>query len=353
MQLERPTVLAEPLVSVPALAPGTVVDRYEVLGLLGIGGIARVYRARHRALASLHALKVLALDRPSLRERALQEGQVQASLRHPNLVAVTDIVECDGAPALVLEYVAGPSLDQLLAARRLNLSEVDQLARGILRGVAFAHANGVVHRDLKPGNILLEVAGEELVPRVTDFGIAKLLVPARDGVRTQAGTIMGTPPYMAPEQSLDASLVDARADVWALGVVLYELITGGGPDDALPPDVYAALLERGAPRRMARAIDGALQVRCDARWADAAEMGRIWTGSALAESGRAGARCEAGTLAAAYALRPRIRDEDLQVVSTLRSGERRVWPRRARAGLATLALAGLGAAALALLWTTT
>lgn len=349
---DHATELAGPLAAVPALPMGTVIDRYEVLGLLGIGGIARVYRVRHRSLGSLHALKVLALDRPSLRQRALQEGQVQATLRHPNLVAVTDIVSCDGAPALVLEYVAGPSLEQMLGARQLTLQEGDHLAHGVLRGVAYAHRHGVVHRDIKPGNILLEVGEGHLTPRVTDFGIAKLLVPASDSVRTLAGTVMGTPPYMSPEQGIDASLVDATADVWALGMVLYEMVTGADPTALEPGAAYPALLEEGLPDRIARAIDGALQEHPEARWRDASEMGRVWAGAPVDGASEAAARCSAGTLATAYALRPRLRDDAGEVVSTLRS-EERPSPLRSLVWTLSLTLLGLMAAALAVLWVTT
>ena len=262
-----------------------------------------------------------------MRRRAIQEGKVQASLRHPNVVAVTDIVACRGSPALVLEYVAGPSLDQLLHARRLSLEEFDRLSRGILRGAAFAHDHGVVHRDLKPGNILLEVVGNTLVPRVTDFGIAKLLAVLPDAVRTQAGAVMGTPPYMAPEQGMDASLVDERADVWALGVVLYEMATSRTPFDGLPPDLHAVLTEHGLPPRMANTIARALRVDPSERWANATELAMAWTGGQPDSNTDVGASCSPATMAAAFALRPQVQTPVDDVVSTLRTKDRsRTWP---------------------------
>ncbi len=349
MPSASPTVLhddlspAEAAEASGALPRGALVDRYEVLGLLGMGGMARVYRVRHRQLGSLHALKVLALDRPGLRRRALQEGRLQATLRHPHVVAVTDIVTTAGAPALVLEYVAGPSLDRLLQARSLRCEEVDALARGVLRGVAHAHAHQVVHRDLKPANILLELVDDTLVPRVTDFGLAKLLalLPSEPGgMGTIAGTTMGTPPYMAPEQALDASEVDARADVWALGVVLLEmLLLEPMTLDRWPP---ARLVELpgDVPARMRRAIEAALSPDPAQRPADAAALLDLWT-DGQPDMGAGSARCSAATLAAAFALRPQLRDVGARSVSTLGSGPAAPRPARRAGGLGLLALLAL------------
>jgi serine/threonine protein kinase len=268
-----------------ALPPGAIIDRYEVLDLLGVGGMASVYRARHRQLDSFVALKVLVLDRPSVRRRVEREGKVQASLRHPNLVAVTDSLSTPGGtPVLVLEYVDGPPLDRLLRARRLPLCEVDLLVRGILRGVAHAHAAGVVHRDLKPANVLLARTEQGLVPKLTDFGIVKLCAGG-DATRTLAGQLMGTPGYMAPEQFSDASGVDARADLWSLGVLMYELCTGRPPygsDD--PQAVFSRLVSGrmpdlgGLPERMAQAIRSALQFDPALRVPDAQTLLRTWCG---------------------------------------------------------------------------
>lgn len=271
-----------------ALLPGTMIDRYEVLGLLGVGGMASVYRARHRQLDSVVALKVLVVDRPSIRRRVEREGRVAASIHHPNLVAVTDYVTTrGGTPVLVLEYVGGPSLDRLLAARRLALPEVDSLVRSILRGIAHAHAHGVVHRDLKPANVLIAPTRDALVPKITDFGIVKLLAPGKDPTRTMTGQLMGTPGYMAPEQFSDASQVDVRADVWSLGVLMYELCTGqlpfGGDN---PQEVFSRLLDGTypgprtlmprLPERMLRAIELALQHDRARRAPDVETLLAIW-----------------------------------------------------------------------------
>src|SRR5262249_51361093 len=143
---------------------------------IGEGGTATVYRVRHRVLGTWHALKVLHLSSERIRQRLMQEARVQAELRHPNVVGVTDVVEVDGEPGLVMELVPGVSLEILLGSSRLTLAQVDDLARGIFAGLAHAHAHGVIHRDLKPANVLLKPGRDgSVTPMVTDFGVAKVL----------------------------------------------------------------------------------------------------------------------------------------------------------------------------------
>ena len=202
-------------------------DRFEVEQLLGEGGLARVYRVRHLTLGSLHALKVLSLSHPSLRDRLLLEGRIQAQLRHPNLVRVTDVVEVEGQPGLLMEYVGYTNLARLLeeyGAMELDAALV--LFAQVLAGVTAAHSAGVLHRDLKPANILLDQGPGGLLAKVADFGIAKV---ATEGLReghTAQGLQLGTPGYMAPEQILSSTEVDQRADIFALGAILYEMVTG-------------------------------------------------------------------------------------------------------------------------------
>lgn len=273
------------------LQSGTVVERYTIEGTLGSGGMAVVYLARHNQLGSLHAVKVLQVLTPSIRERLLQEGRVQGAMRHPNIVAVTDMVEVDGTPALVLEYVRGPSLSQLLGSRRPSLAQADELARGILRGTAFAHKHGLIHRDLKPGNVLLAIRDGELAPKITDFGLAKIVEGPVGRHETRTGVGLGTPSYMAPEQIRDAAHVDQRADVFSLGAILFELVTGrlcfDGSDkmetfqkicDGRYPNPRGLVPE--LPERMARAIEEALQVEASERPQSAAELLALWTGHA-------------------------------------------------------------------------
>ncbi len=232
-----PPVPAEPAAPGPgaplALVPGTQLDsRYEVVRLVGKGAMASVYLVRHLGLQSEHALKVLspelALD-PGLRARFVAEGRIQAQLQHPHIVHVTEIVT-DPVAGLVMDYVPGPSLDGHLAQRPPPpLAEVLELMLPVLDAVGAAHAFGVVHRDLKPENILIGRDGQGRIwPRVTDFGIAKVAneAAAGSGRRTRAGTRMGTLLYMSPEQIRGAEGVDARSDIFALGAILYEVVTG-------------------------------------------------------------------------------------------------------------------------------
>ncbi|MCB9688690.1 MAG: serine/threonine protein kinase [Alphaproteobacteria bacterium] len=211
------------------LRPGDVIAQYTVESLLGQGGMAVVYKVRHNTLESHHAMKLLTVQGRTISQRLVQEGRVQARLRHPNIVAVTDYVEHDGRPGLVMEYVDGPSLQEWLARNQRPEPELaEQWFRAIVGAVQHAHAQGLVHRDLKPGNVLLQPVGNGFVPKVADFGIAKVLVDdgVASAVSTRTGMPMGSPPYMAPEQIRSAKDVDRRADVFSLGCILYELATG-------------------------------------------------------------------------------------------------------------------------------
>ncbi|MFH1469273.1 MAG: protein kinase [Pseudomonadota bacterium] len=272
------------------LIPGTTIGRYTVEELIGEGGMATVYRVRHNELHASYALKVLSLGSDAIRRRLVQEGRVQARLRHPNILPVTDILDVDGSPGLIMEYVEGPSLEVLLATRRLPLDEADRLARGILSAVAFAHGQGLVHRDLKPANILLADIGGEFLPKVADFGLVKLVGEGNQALhQTRTGIGFGTPAYMAPEQALDAAHVDERADVFSLGAILYELACGRraftGPNavaivlrvtagDYTPPEEVAPSL----PGRCIEAIKGALQTDRKRRIQDCAALRAIWEG---------------------------------------------------------------------------
>lgn len=271
------------------LTPGTVLERYTVDGVLGRGGMAVVYRVHHNQLGSPHAMKVLTLPTRAIRKRLMQEGRVQSALRHPNVVAVTDIVEVDGCPALVMEYVRGPSLSDFLSTCRPSRAQADALAEGILAGVSAAHEQGLVHRDLKPGNILLSIAGGTPVPKITDFGLAKVLGdPSDPATRTRSGIAMGTPAYMAPEQIRDASRVDHRADIWSLGAILYEIASGqraftGEDTMELFQAVCAARftpLEAlpKIPKRWSEAVAAALTVELESRAPDCAALTALWTG---------------------------------------------------------------------------
>jgi len=272
------------------LDSGTLVEgRYVVESLIGHGGMAEVYRVRHVHLDTLHALKVLTVSSGSIRRRLMQEGRVQAALQHPNIVSVTDVVVVDSAPGLVMEYIRGPAMDDCLEQLPLTNEQIDALAVGVLDGVSAAHALDLIHRDLKPANVMLAVTHDALVPKVADFGLVKLL--AGDGSdfqsKTRSGSTMGTPAYMAPEQIRDSKNVDARADVWSVGAILFELVTGRRAfdgDDVLDLFMKVAAGQRQAitevrddlPERWVKAIEGALVVAREDRIATVAELRAQW-----------------------------------------------------------------------------
>jgi len=230
--------------------PGARVDgaptipRYEIRERVGEGATAVVYRAWDRELKRTIALKVLrgrAAMSDVLRERFHREAQATAGLDHAHVIRVHDAGEHRGELYLVLEFVSGRSLAHLLSERRFSERESASLLEKVARGIAAAHANGVVHRDLKPGNILVTEPGE---PKVGDFGLAHVV--DSDTTRlTQTGSSLGTPLYMAPEQVEGRwREISPRTDVYALGAVLYEMLSGRPPHlGATPAEIYRRILE--------------------------------------------------------------------------------------------------------------
>ena len=204
---------------------------YELLSELGRGGMAVVYHARHEALDRPVALKVIlagALAGETDRTRMRREAEAVARLRHPNVVQIYDTGEYDGCLYLALEYVSGGSLDRRLADHPLPPAEAARIVEQLADGMQAAHDAGIVHRDLKPANVLLEPDG---TPKVTDFGLAK----QRDETHrlTVTGTTTGSPSYMAPEQVFaEPDRIGPATDVYGLGAVLYECLTGRPPFDA-------------------------------------------------------------------------------------------------------------------------
>ena len=221
------------------LEPGTLLDnRYEVVSKLGEGGMATIYLVRHLGLRSLHALKVpdpSLFQSPEARQRFTNEGRIQALLRHPHIAQVTDIVVTP-VPGLVMEYVEGGTLGELCEQSpggRLDLAVLRELFPPVLGAMEEAHGHRVVHRDLTPGNILLSKGHQgRMHPKVTDFGIAKVEEEESQRYRTRTGVLLGTRPYMSPEQIRGAAEVDARTDIFALGAILYEAVTGRVAFDA-------------------------------------------------------------------------------------------------------------------------
>ena len=203
-------------------------DRYEIHQRLARGGMAQVYLARDRSLDRPVAVKELvpefATD-PSFVERFRREAQAAANLAHPNIVGVYDWGTQDGTYYIVMEYVEGPSLSQVIRHDGpLHPRRAAEIAGEVAAALGFAHSKGVVHRDVKPGNVLLTGTGQS---KVTDFGIARAL-SSPDEDLTQAGSVMGTATYFSPEQAQGLP-VDPRSDLYSLGVVLYEMVTARPP----------------------------------------------------------------------------------------------------------------------------
>lgn len=205
------------------LVPGDTVEGYTVRQLIGKGGMAWVYEVWDPRLAVPRALKIL-LDRsPGLGPRLEAEGQIQARLKSDHIVEVLQAIEVRGQPALLMQMVDGCSLEELLDRYAPTADEAVAVVAAVARALARAHAQGVVHRDLKPANVLLDTAEDKVVPKVADFGLAR--DRTRSATATMPGQFMGTPVYAAPEQFEDASSVGPPADIWALGAILYELLT--------------------------------------------------------------------------------------------------------------------------------
>jgi hypothetical protein len=258
-----------------------VIPGYEVLGELGRGGMGVVYRARDVRLHRPVALKMILAGEQAAEAdlaRFRSEAEAIARLQHPNIVQVYEVGEHRGRSYLALEFCGGGSLEQKLAGTPLPPAEAARLLETLARAVDAAHRADVVHRDLKPANVLLATDGE---PKVTDFGLAKRLdVPGR----TRTGTVLGTPSYMAPEQAEGRGrAVGPAADVYALGAILYECLTGRPPfkaatpletvlqviaDDPLPP----ARLNREVPRDLETICLHCLQKEPHKRYARAADL---------------------------------------------------------------------------------
>jgi len=204
--------------------PPILAERYVILGMLGAGGMGNVYKARDLELDELVALKVLRpelVGAPGVLDRFRREVKLSRRVTHPNVARVFDIGEHRGEKLLTMELIDGESLAALLAReRRLSVGRVAVLASAICAGLAAAHAAGVIHRDLKPDNVLIDRSGRVVL---TDFGIARAIAPGADRTAT---SFVGTPAYMAPEQVEEGAEIDARADLYALGAMLYELVVG-------------------------------------------------------------------------------------------------------------------------------
>jgi predicted ATPase len=273
------------------LAPGTRLGAYEIVAPLGAGGMGEVYRARDSRLGRDVALKVLpaglAADSDRL-ARLEHEARAVARLSHPNIVTLFSIEDAGGARFLTMELIEGQGLDRHIAPGGAAIPQIVEWGAAMADALAAAHAQGIVHRDLKPGNVVL-TADSRL--KVLDFGLAKQYDP--DGSRSgddetlagvsMAGQVVGTVPYMAPEQ-VRGEAVDPRTDVFALGVVLYELSTGTRPFEGATTGVISSAILRDAPPSpmrvrpdlpadLARIIERCLEKEPRARFQSAADVG--------------------------------------------------------------------------------
>jgi serine/threonine protein kinase len=218
----------------------TIVGRYELVGVAGRGGMAIVFVARQPGLDRQIALKQLSalhVGDPALTARFLRESQMAGSLAHPNIVTVHDYFEHDGVPYIAMEYLPRGSLRKHVG--KLSLAQVAAVLEGCLAGLEHAEKKGVVHRDMKPENILITEDGGI---KIADYGIAKALnMTVNEEMRTATGMAIGTPSYMAPEQAMGQA-VDARTDLYALGVIAFDLIAGRPPFKIEAADTPLALM---------------------------------------------------------------------------------------------------------------
>ncbi|MFO0680483.1 MAG: serine/threonine-protein kinase [Sandaracinus sp.] len=267
--------------------PGTIVgERYKLVRKIGEGGLAAVWEAEHLTLGSRIAVKFLHRTGPMQSEasqRFLREARVAASVRHRNVVEIVDFGFAEGEiPYMVMEFLEGRSLGAYLEEKgRLPFDEAARIIAGTLRGLAAVHAAGLVHRDIKPDNVfLVDDAEEGFYPKLVDFGLSRR---AGRSDMTAEGTLMGTPQYMSPEQAMGQTDLDARADIYAVGVVLYELVSGVVPFDSdsladiltsvvhTPPKPLKQLVPE-VPDKLAFVVETAMAKDREHRFVDARAM---------------------------------------------------------------------------------
>ncbi len=306
------------------LTPGSQLRGYEIRRQLGAGGMGTVYLAHDLTLGRSVAIKVLsgeaASDHARIR-RFDQEARAASALSHPNVCVVYTLGETSaGQPFIAMEYIEGETLRHLLQTQPPTLKTSLDIAIQIAAGAGAAHAIGIVHRDLKPENVIVRQDG---LVKVLDFGLAKLApggLPADEAtrtlVKTDSGVVMGTFTYMAPEQARGQE-VDARADIWALGVILYELVSGRVPFTGdTRSDVIVSILERdpapldqmnpGIPHELQRIVGKALRKERAQRYQTIADL-RLDL-EALRSELKASSPTAAPVLASAARRRPRHRN---------------------------------------------
>jgi serine/threonine protein kinase len=232
-----PGSTAEPL-RVDQLVGTVLAERYEIVRRIGEGGMGAVYEARHTVIGKRVAVKVLLekfLEKPDLVARRVQEARLASSIGHENIVDVTDFgTTADGRAFVVMEFLEGESLAQLVIRDApLPVERSLRITRQVVSALGAAHAKGIVHRDVKPENVYLVRRGDADFVKVVDFGVSKAVHATDESPEwqrlTRTGMVLGTPLYMSPEQARGGEDVDSRADIWAVGVMLYECLTGEVP----------------------------------------------------------------------------------------------------------------------------
>ena len=223
--------------------------KYKIIRLLGEGGMSRVFEAEHTFLKKRVAVKVLNNELASksvFRERFKNEALIMAKLDHPNIAGIIDFEEDDDSLAIIMEYVEGLTLSEHVQQQGgLKVQEAVEVQKILLRTFAYAHHRGIIHRDVKPSNIIIEPDKGNLL-KVLDFGIAKFI--HGDANLTGTGMQMGTPMYMSPEQVRDSKHIDHRSDIYSLGVLFYFLLTGKSPYNVNTLEIYSKILNEKLPQ---------------------------------------------------------------------------------------------------------
>lgn len=273
----------------PLIEPQGHIGRFQIRRALGAGGMGEVFEAYDTQLQRTVAIKVLApkyVEDEAIRERFLREARMASKLNHPNIAIVYEIGEAAGTPYIVMEYVEGEPLSKLLSSGPLDLRSVIEIGRQAADALSEAHERGIIHRDIKPSNIMITPRGRA---KILDFGLAKPLPLAEDGgdrkQLTESGILIGTISYMSPEQASGQGELTASSDIFSLGVVLYEAITGRLPFDG---ETYLQIIEAitrrdpapiknyrpEAPAELIRVIERMLKKQPSERYESAAEVSR-------------------------------------------------------------------------------
>lgn len=263
----------------------SIVGDYRLEEFLGAGGMGEVYRGVHTKIGRVAAVKILtASSDPGFTDRFLNEARIQAELNHPNIATLYEFTEFAGRPCIVMEYVDGVTLaDRIRVATRIQPSEAGRIFLPVVEAVGYIHANGIIHRDIKSHNIKISSRGHV---KLLDFGIARGAATPR---LTRAGQFVGTLHYCSPEQ-LRGDPVDHRSDIWALGILLFEMLVGEVPFDAPSAGEFVARVERAAPRppselvpNLPPSVDGlvgrCLEKRPDRRFQSADELAAALAGN--------------------------------------------------------------------------